>query len=118
MVHQTNQVVRTTPKRPSENTDYVYTCVQISKWRPTQRTAAAVCLKSSIALVNSYENTMDQEHFVMRYESFSCYNHGEYLSHSRNISVDERITKMALSFRTLLHLAVFREAFGQLYESC
>ena len=114
MVHQTNQVVCTTPKRPSENTDYVYACVQITKWRPTQRTAAA----DSIALVNSYENTMDQEHFVLRYELFSCCNHGDYLSHSRNILVDERITKMALSFCTLLHLAVFREAFGQLYESC
>ena len=75
---------------------------KITKWRPTQRTAVAVCLEFSIAaLVNSYDDTMDQENFVLRYESFACYNHGEYLSHSRDILVDERknlrITKMALS---------------------
>ena len=63
---------------------------KITKWRPTQRTAAAVCLESSIciSLANSYEDT--QENFVLRYESLSCYNHGEYLSHSRDILVDER----------------------------
>ena len=44
----------------------------------------------SRALVNSYEDTMDHEHFALKYESFSCYNHGEYLSHSRDILVDER----------------------------
>ena len=63
---------------------------KITKWRPTQRTAAAVRLEFIIALVNSYEDTMDQGNFAMRYESFSCYNHGEYLSHSRDILVDER----------------------------
>ena len=29
-------------------------------------------------LVNSYEETMDQGNFVLRYESFLCYNHSEY----------------------------------------
>ena len=49
----------------------------------TQRTAAAAaCLEFIIALVNSYEDTMDQEHFALKHESFLCYNHGEYLSHS------------------------------------
>ena len=63
---------------------------KITKWPPTQQTAAAVCLEFSIALVNSYEDTIDQGNFAMRYESFSCYNHGEYVSHSRDILVDER----------------------------
>ena len=40
-------------------------------WCPTQRTAAAVCLELTMALVNSYEDTIDQEHFALRYESFS-----------------------------------------------
>ena len=43
---------------------------------------------------------MDQEHFALRYGPFSCYNHGESLSHSQDILVDERkkerIRKMAL----------------------
>ena len=62
----------------------------ITKWFPTQWTAAAVCLEFSIALVNSYEDIMDQEHFVPRYESFSCYNHSEYLSHYWDILVEEK----------------------------
>ena len=49
-----------------------------------------MCLKFSIAMVNSYEDTMDQKHFALRYESFLCYNHGEYLSHSRDIWVEKR----------------------------
>ena len=35
-----------------------------------------------MALVNSYEDTMDLEYFALRYELFSCYNHSEYFSHS------------------------------------
>ena len=63
-----------------------------------KRTAAAVCLEFSIALVNSYEETMDQEQFALRYESLQQW---RVLSHSQDILVDERkmerITKMALS---------------------
>ena len=73
---------------------------KITKWRHTQRTAAAVCLEFSIALVNSYEDTMDQENFALRYESFLCYNHGEYLSHSRDILVDERKNNKNSTFVT------------------
>ena len=90
---------------------------KITKWRPTQRTAAAVCLEFSIALVSSYEDTMDQGNFALRYESFSCYNHGEYISHSRDILVDERkkeYEKWHFGYRILLHLAVFRVVFGHL----
>ena len=31
-----------------------------------------VCLELAIALVNSYEDTRDQEHFTLRCESFLC----------------------------------------------
>ena len=87
---------------------------KITKWRPTQRTAAAVCLELTIALVNSYEDTMDQEYFTLRYESFSCYNHGEYLSHSREILGKNK--KMAFSLPHTLCLAIFCEGFGKVYE--
>ena len=30
-------------------------------------------LELTMALVNSYEDTMDQEHFALSYEFFSCY---------------------------------------------
>ena len=50
---------------------------KITKRHSSQRTTAAVCLELSMALANSYEDTADQEHFVLRYELFSCYNHGE-----------------------------------------
>ena len=63
---------------------------KITKWHSTQWTAAVVCLEFSIALVNSYEDIMDQDHFVLRYESFSWYNHSEYLSHYRDSLVDEK----------------------------
>jgi len=45
--------------------------------------------KLTIALMNSYEGTMEQEHFALGYESFSCYNHSEYLSYFRVIFVAE-----------------------------
>ena len=53
-----------------------------------------------MALVNSYEDTMDQEHFALRYESF------------RAILVDERKNRQ-LSLLHTFALAVFRKAFGQ-----
>ena len=61
--------------------------------------------------------------YWVTYELFSCYNHGQYLSHSRDIlridqTKKERIRKMALLPLQTWHLAVFREAFGQRYESC
>ena len=46
----------------------------------------------------------DQGKFLLRYESFSCYNHGEYLSHSQDIFIGERIRKMAF---LLPHTFVF-----------
>ena len=46
-------------------------CMHAYKRCPTQRTAAAVCLELTMALVNSYEDTVDQKHFTLRYESFS-----------------------------------------------
>ena len=48
------------------------------------------------ALVNSYEDTMDQKHVALGYESISCHNHGEYLSHSRDILVEERKNELLL----------------------
>ena len=73
-----------------------------------------------MTLVNSYEDTMGQGHLVLRYELFSCYNHGEYLSHSQDILVDEtkKEKKWHFHYHTLLCLAIFHEAFGQLNESC
>ena len=62
----------------------------ITKWFPTQWTAAAVCLEF---LVNSYEDTVDQEHFALRYELFW-----------------ER-EKWHFRYCTLLCIAVFCEAF-------
>ena len=47
-----------------------------------------MCLELTMALVNSYEDNMDQEHFALKYEAFLCYNHGEYLSHSGDILVE------------------------------
>ena len=41
---------------------------------------------------------------MLRYESFSCYNRSQYLSHSRDIFVGERIRKMAF---LLPHTFVF-----------
>ena len=55
---------------------------------PTQWIAAAVCLELTMALVNCYEDNMNQEHFTLKYESFLCYNHGEYLSHSQDLLVE------------------------------
>ena len=49
-----------------------------------------MCLELTMALVNSYEDTMDQEHFALRYEFFSC---DKYLSHSGDILVDQRKKK-------------------------
>ena len=51
----------------------------------------------------SYGEARDQGKFLLRYKSFSCHNHGEYLSHSRNIFVGERIRKIAF---LLLHTFV------------
>jgi len=34
---------------------------------------------------------------MLRYESFSCYNHGEYLSHSRDIFVEEKNGHFAIA---------------------
>ena len=45
-------------------------CMHVYKRCPTQRTAAAVCLELTMALVNSFEDTVDQKHFALRYESF------------------------------------------------
>ena len=57
---------------------------------------------------------MDQGKFLLRYESFSCYNHGEYLSHSQDIFIGERIRKMAFfaTARFCVHLssASFKES--------
>ena len=46
-----------------------------------------MCLELTMALVNCYEDNMDQEHFTLKYESFLCYNRGEYLSHSQDVLV-------------------------------
>ena len=45
--------------------------MHVYKRCPMQRTAAAVCLELTMALVNSYEDTVDQKHFALWYESFS-----------------------------------------------
>ena len=66
--------------------DDVYVCIQNHK----QQTAAAGCREFSRALVNSFGDTTDEEHFALTYESFLCYNDSEYLSHSQDIVVDEK----------------------------
>ena len=38
---------------------------KITKWHPMQQIPAAVCLELSISLVNSREETMNQEHFAL-----------------------------------------------------
>ena len=48
------------------------------------------------------------------YESFLCYNHGEYFSHSQDILVDKSPPKNGTF--AIVCLAVFREAFRQVYE--
>ena len=64
-----------------------------TKIEKVQLTASRVCCEQ---LVKSYGEARDQGTFLLRYESFSCYNHGEYLSHSRDIFVGEGIRKMEL----------------------
>ena len=69
------------------------TCVQkLKKWRPSQRVAARVCCEQLVKV--GYREARDQGKFL-KYDSFLCHNHGEYLSHSRDIFVEERIRKMA-----------------------
>ena len=64
------------------------------------------CAVNSLWKLNwSYREARGQEHFMLSYRPFSCYNHGEYLSHSREILVDQiKNTKMALS---LPHIFAF-----------
>ena len=68
--------------------------------------------------MNQFEGAMSQGHFALRYKLFSCYNHGDYLGHSRDILVDLRKNGGKWRFVTArLCLAVLHKDHGQLYES-
>ena len=59
---------------------------------------------------------MDQGKFLLRYESFSCYNHGEYLSHSQDIFVGEE--KWPFSQQRAFVFIYLPQAFEKVYWYC
>ena len=59
-LHSVNSIAHHVWSR--NETVYAY---KIIKWHPMQQIPAAVCLELSISLVNSCEETMNQEQFVL-----------------------------------------------------
>ena len=83
-----------------------------TKIENVQLTAAQVCCEQ---LVKSYREARDQGTFLLRYESFSCYNHGEYLRRSRDTFIGEGIREMKLLLLPTFVFNCVLQGFGKVY---
>ena len=94
----------TCAKSRSQNKTMCMYAYKIRKWRPAQRTAAAVCLVAWHGASEQDEDTMGKGHFALSIVSILETKKGE---------------KWRFHYHTLfVHLSSSCEAFGQLYESC